>query len=224
MYILLLILLLGFLFPPLLLPFFSLIFLIILFIPYKYTFDSIVTLLVAPKQIIKIAFNPDLRRNHALEHATINVIEELYGPQQLAGMAKEDGFYIMGRVNPVLVKEAAQEGLSRLQSGEKDLVIHNRCGTSLAVAKLVSSLTFLFLLFQTGNFTILYVVIAILASNLLGPIIGKQVQFLFTTSVDVKGMVISNVYYEKEAGGVLGWVAVRQPQKLFIKTDKLRTY
>jgi hypothetical protein len=221
---LLILFLIIFLFPVLLLPFFLFMLLMVIFIPYKFTFDSLLILFMAPQQIIKIAINPVLRRNHALEHATINVIEEAYGPQQLSGLAKEDGFYIKGALKPAVIREAAEEGLRRLKSGEGDLVVHKRCGTSLAVANLLSAIIFLFLLFQTGNFTIIYVFVAILFSNLLGPVLGKYVQKLFTTSTDVEGMVIEDVYYENNSRNILGLMSIKQSQKLFIKTDKLRVY
>ena len=41
-----------------------------------------------------------VRRNHALEHATVNVIEERYGPSNIAGMAYEDGFTLKGTLDP----------------------------------------------------------------------------------------------------------------------------
>lgn len=196
----------------------------VLFIPYKFTFDSIITLFTAPRQIIKIAVNPALKRNHALEHATINIIEKYYGKQQLEGEAKEEGFYINGAINPALLQEAAEEGLRRLKSGEKDLVVHKRCGTSLAVANLLSAIIFLFLLFQTGHFTIMYVLVAILFSNLLGPVVGEYVQKFFTTSAEVEGMVIQGVYHRDDSYELLSFNFANQSQRLFVKTDKLRVY
>lgn len=213
-----------FLLPSLLLPFAFLLLLMILFIPYKFTFDSLITLFTAPQQIIKIAFNPALRRNHALEHATINVIEELYGEQKLAGEAKDNGFYIKGIIKPDLLREAAEEGLRRLKNGENNLVIHRKCGTSLAVANILSSIIFLFLLFKTGNFTVIYVLIAIVLANLLGPIVGELVQKSLTTSANVEGMVIEGVYNKNSSNNFLGFKVVNQPRKLFVKTDQLKVY
>ncbi|MBM7623309.1 DUF6391 domain-containing protein [Sporohalobacter salinus] len=222
--LLLFFLLIVILFPALLIPVGSLIMLLILFIPFKFTLDSLITLITAPEQIIKIAVNPKLRRNHALEHATINVLEESYGHQHLSGLAKENGFLIQGAINPIVLQQAAEEGLHRLKAGETDLVIHDRCGTSLMMGNLISALIFFGLLLSTGNFTIIYVLIAVIFSRLLGPTIGKYAQKLLTTSPDVEGMVIDGIRSETNFNNFFGINIRNQPQKLFVKTERLEVY
>ncbi|WP_408954399.1 DUF6391 domain-containing protein [Natroniella sp. ANB-PHB2] len=208
----------------LLFPILSLIFLAVIFIPYKFTIDSVITLLLAPKQIIKIATNSRLRQNHALEHATINVLEEKFGCQSLSGLAKEDGFYINGVVNPRFIEQAAQEGLARLQQGEVGLVVHRRCGTSIAVANILASVIFLFLLIQTGYFNILYVLLAIVVANLVGPVLGVMVQKRLTTSTKVDEVIIDETqlvnHYKKSFFGL----NIFRRQKLFIRTKELKIY
>lgn len=222
--LLFIILLVVVLFPSLLIPIGFLMMLLILFIPFKFTFDSLIILLTAPEQIIKIAVNPKLRRNHALEHATINVLEESYGHQQLSGLAREDGFLIQGIINPVVLQQAAQEGLQRLKAGEQGLVIHDRCGTSLMVGNLLSALIFFGLLLSTGHFTILYVLVAVVCSRLLGPIVGRYTQKFLTTSADVEGMVIEEIRSETKFNNLFGLSISNKPQKLFVKTDRLEVY
>ena len=217
-------LLLLILFPPLLLPLSLVIILVLLFIPFKFTIDSLLTLLVAPQQIFKIATNSALRRNHALEHATINVLEETYTGQQLSGLAQENGFVIYGNLNPALVKQAAQEGLTRLQNGEQELVVHDRCGSSLIVGNILAAIIFLALLLQTGNLTILYVLVALLFSRLLRPLVGRYVQQLLTTSAEVEGMIIKGLRYNHNIDNLLGFRLSAKPQKLFVETDKLEVY
>ncbi|MCK8817819.1 DUF6391 domain-containing protein [Natroniella sulfidigena] len=205
-------------------PILSFVFFAIIFIPYKFTIDSIITLLLVPKQIIKIATNLRLRQNHALEHATINILEERYGCQALSGWAKEDGFYINGVVNPLFIKQAAQEGLARLQRGERGLVVHRRCGTSIAVANTLAAIIFLFLLVQTGRFTILYVLVAIVISNLIGPLLGVWVQKKLTTASNVEGVIIDSIhpvnYYNNS---FFGFNLFRR-QKIFVSTKELKIY
>ncbi|MDA0270656.1 MAG: DUF6391 domain-containing protein [Chloroflexi bacterium] len=75
----------------------------------------------------------DVRRNHALEHATVSVLFARRGPQRLAGRAKSDGFYIIGRIEPDLLRSCADEALLRLQRGETGLAVSPMCGTNLAV-------------------------------------------------------------------------------------------
>jgi len=122
-----------FFFPAFLLPFLTFIGIILLIlIPFRLALNSIVLLLNAPGQIYSIATNKRLRKNHALEHATINVLEERYGQGMFySGMAQENGFFIRGRGDIWEVEEAAREGLFRLQQGEENLAVHNRCGTTI---------------------------------------------------------------------------------------------
>ena len=62
---------------------FLLIFLLV-FVPLGFAAQSFVWLILGPGQLVRILFNKKVRRNHALEHATVNVIEERYGPTNIA--------------------------------------------------------------------------------------------------------------------------------------------
>jgi hypothetical protein len=207
------------LFPWLLLPLTLFLFINLLLLPFRFTFRSLLSLITIPGQIWQIATNHNLRSNHALEHATINVIEEQYGPQQLAGFAQEDGFYIKGpAAGPQLIENAARTGLHRLKQGEKELAIHRRCGTTMAAANFISSLAFLVLLFGSGQFTLLNVVLALLIANLTGPIFGTWLQEYLTTSTDVKGMEVLGVEYRVPAFKVLPGNLAFIPTEYFVRT------
>lgn len=75
----------------------------------------------------------DIRRNHGLEHATVAVLFARRGPQRIAGRASGNGFFIIGKVEPELLRSCADEALQRLQRGESGLVVSPMCGTNLAV-------------------------------------------------------------------------------------------
>ncbi|MEX2373699.1 MAG: DUF6391 domain-containing protein [Dehalococcoidia bacterium] len=75
----------------------------------------------------------DVRRNHALEHATVAVLFARRGPQRLAGRASGDGFFIIGNIEATLLASCADEALTRLRGGEANLAISPMCGTNLAV-------------------------------------------------------------------------------------------
>ncbi len=80
-----------------------------------------------------------VRRNHALEHATVAVLLSQMGPSpRLVGRAVQDGFYIYGRIPTDLIQRSAHEGLARLQRGESQLAVTPHCGTNLAVAGVMS--------------------------------------------------------------------------------------
>ncbi len=191
----------------------------LIFLPYGFTVYSFITLINVPKQIWKIAKSHDLRRNHAIEHATINVLEQLAAHRlNVSGLSREDGFYISGIQNPEMVEQAAVKGLSLLKQGQCDLAIHRRCGTDVAIANFISALVFLVLLFTTGMFSLWTIVIALLLANLMSPYLGELVQKYFTTSCDVQRMEIKGLEFEigrQESDNIL---LKHFPGGYFIKT------
>ena len=74
-----------------------------------------------------------VRRNHALEHATIHVLTERYQPFSAQGNATLRGFHlnIYGDIGIEAVSQAVDEAYDRLQEGEKKLAVHPNCGTVL---------------------------------------------------------------------------------------------
>lgn len=211
----LLLLIAIFFFPFLFFPLLVFVGLFILFIPFKFTIDSFFNLLFVPRQIYKIATNPGLRKNHAMEHATINVLEKDYGYNNLAGYAVEEGYYIIGMNNIINVEQAARKGLMLMKNGRKNLAIHRRCGTSLTVANFLSAIIFLGLLIFTGYFSILSMIIAIVISQLVGPFLGEIVQKKFTTTPEVEEMEIVSASYGQNTN------FLNQSAKIFVKTQRI---
>jgi hypothetical protein len=80
-----------------------------------------------------------VRRNHALEHATVAVLLARHGPRRLAGRASVDGFLILGDVDSEELTSCAQEALQRLKSGQSSLAVSPLCGTNIAVAGFVAA-------------------------------------------------------------------------------------
>jgi hypothetical protein len=81
------------------------------------------------------------RRNHGLEHATVNVLNETDRSLALAGRSTPHGFYIYGKVTTEQLERAANEALRRLQAGDEQLAIHANCGTNLLAKGLAAGLT-----------------------------------------------------------------------------------
>lgn len=80
-----------------------------------------------------------VRRNHALEHATVAVLLARHGPTRLAGRASVDGFLIFGDIDPDELTSCAQEALQRLKAGQSSLAVSPLCGTNIAVAGFVAA-------------------------------------------------------------------------------------
>ena len=70
---------------------------ILLIVPFAFALGSLNTLLTLPFQMIAVALDKERRRNHALEHATVNVLEERIGQRlPISGFAEADGFFVNG--------------------------------------------------------------------------------------------------------------------------------
>jgi hypothetical protein len=133
-----------------------------------------------------------LRRNHALEHATLNVLEERYGAVGLVGHAVSDGFRIVGQVDPLQLLEASNEALRRLQRGERRLAIYGRCGPSyLAAQVLVGGGSLVLLL--TQRLTPLQIPLIVATAMLLAGALSRLIQRFATTATDVQGMRIDGL-------------------------------
>ena len=87
--------------------------------------------------------NKILRRNHALEHATIVVMMEREPGRKFNGFSTDDGFFVQGVRSTDEVDGAAREALRRLRAGEKKLAIHRNCGTTIVAANLLAAVFFL---------------------------------------------------------------------------------
>jgi hypothetical protein len=87
-----------------------------------------------------IPFLRRLRRNHALEHATMQVLSERYPGLRMAGISNPKGFLMVADLPTELMTEATLDAKRRLQAGETDLAIHPNCGSNIAVPAFVASM------------------------------------------------------------------------------------
>ena len=75
-----------------------------------------------------------VRRNHALEHATLQILSGRQPALGLAGSSDIGGFWVLGELDTQDLQEAVDEALVRLRHGESALAIHPNCGTNFAAA------------------------------------------------------------------------------------------
>lgn len=142
------------------------------------------------KQIIN-----SIRRNHALEHATITLMLAQQGPMRVIGRAGTDGFYVYANVASDRLEEFAHEALGRLQRGEASLAVSPLCGTNIAVAGILAGTASWIALSGRRSFfdglsrAVTASMIAIVASQPLGRLIQKN----YTTSPDLDGVRIVSV-------------------------------
>jgi len=112
-------------------------------LPILFSLQAVGSLFVYPRQLRAILGNKLLRRNHALEHATIVVMMEREPGRKLNGFSTDDGFFVQGVRSIAEVESAAREALRRLRNGEKGLAVHRNCGTTIVAANLLAAVFFL---------------------------------------------------------------------------------
>ena len=79
-----------------------------------------------------------IRRNHAMEHATLNLLAQGEKRLMLAGYSDTHGFWVMGEISTDLLQKAVDEARLRLQNGESGLAVHAHCGTNYAASGVVA--------------------------------------------------------------------------------------
>lgn len=150
-----------------------------------------------------------VRRNHALEHATLRVLSERYRDLKLVGRSSLWGFYVYGNVPTEGMLAAAQEGLRRLKAGQRWMAVHPNCGSNLAVAGILAGVgAFLALgglsrnrprsLLQRLARLPLACTAAMLGVVLAQPL-GTALQAYVTTQADVGNLCIVGVTQERKA-------------------------
>jgi hypothetical protein len=183
--------------------FFVVVFLFLL--PILFSLQAVGSLFVYPRQLRAIFGNKILRRNHALEHATIVVMMEREPGRRLNGFSTDDGFFVQGVRSISEVESAAREAMRRLQNGEKRLAIHRNCGTTIVAANLLAAVFFLvtlgfFLYLGVGNLYLMILGSVVLAFALRIPL-SLILQRFVTTDADLTNAEV-------------GWVEPAQPGDL----------
>jgi hypothetical protein len=185
--------------------FFVIVFLFLL--PILFSLQAVGSLFVYPRQLRAIFGNKILRRNHALEHATIAVMMEREPGRKLNGFSTDDGFFVQGVRSISEVESAAREAMRRLQSGEKRLAIHRNCGTTIVAANLLAAILFLaalgfgFLYLDAGGYLYLMIIGSIVLAFALRVPLSLILQRFVTTDADL-------------TNAELGWVEPAQPADL----------
>ena len=156
-----------------------------------------------------------IRSNHALEHATLHVLQEKGNNTQLGGISDFSGFWIYGEVPTDLMLSAAQEALARLNKGENTLAVHPNCGTNIAVGSLAAGgMAWMGMLGTRGRFgrklrrLPLAVLLALLGYQLARPL-GPKLQEQITTNADMKGLEIVKVLKHIVIGQTIHHITTR---------------
>jgi hypothetical protein len=154
-----------------------------------------------------------IRRNHALEHATMHVLSQRNPFVSLVGRSTPSGFLIYGSVDTQDVADAATEALVRLQQGETHLAIHPRCGTNLAVTSILAGTAAFGATLGRPRSKLdrlpLALTVATVAAILAQPL-ALRVQETITTLSDVGGIFVENVTRQERGKLIAHKVAIGQ--------------
>ena len=136
---------------------------------------------------------------HALEHATISVLNERFQRRKIAGLSTPFGFVLIGPAAIEEVRDAFDIALSRLNAGEKDLALSKNCGTNLAVTGALCALAAIIIFSGTKNakdrfrrFDVLALSAALISR--IGPKLGFAAQRRVTTNADVRRLAVDGIY------------------------------
>ncbi len=184
--------------------------LFLLVLPILFSLQAVGSLFVYPRQLKAVLGNRTLRRNHALEHATIVVMMEREPGRKLNGFSTDEGFFVQGVRSTQEVENAAREALLRLRGGEKGLAIHRDCGTTIVAANLLAAIFFLgslgLGLYMSWPLYLLILVSVVLAFALRVPL-SLLLQRFITTDADLTNAEVGWVEPAAPAdlkGGILG--------------------
>lgn len=147
-------------------------------------------------KLLELPLVAAVRRNHALEHATLHVLSERYPHLRLAGRSDWGGFIIYGPLAIQDVADAALAALQRLQGGERQLAIHPRCGTNLATGMALAGLASYAALSGRHKSRLRQVwgmLLGLGAALALAQPLGFKLQERVTTTTDVAGLRITSV-------------------------------
>jgi hypothetical protein len=137
-----------------------------------------------------------IRHNHALEHATINVLSERHMDLRVVGRSDWAGFTLYGPVNTDELRAAVSSALHRLRSGEGQLAIHPRCGTNAATAVVLAGLASYAALRGKQRSRLekgLQLLLGLGAALALAQPLGIKVQERITTTPDVADLRVAGV-------------------------------
>ena len=139
-----------------------------------------------------------LRRNHALEHATIHVLSARFPWGTFVGRSDVRGFFLFADVPGAAVTTAVEEALGRLRAGEARLSIHPNCGTNLLTSGVLAASAAFAAFAGSSNgrsrFSRLPAAIFLTALALLvAQPLGTALQRSVTTQADPKGLRLTEV-------------------------------
>ncbi len=148
-----------------------------------------------------------LRRNHALEHATINLASQRYPGVRIVGLSGPLGFSLYTPLSADEVVPLVREALAALKAGQAHLALHHNCGTNIVVTAMLTTLATLMgmgrrtkrpmrRMLERLPYVVLLNVIALLAA----PSAGQWIQGKVTTDPHLDDVEIGSLFTDYRGG------------------------
>ncbi|MBR6091176.1 MAG: hypothetical protein IKP86_14655 [Anaerolineaceae bacterium] len=139
-----------------------------------------------------------IRKNHAMEHATIHLLTEYMPNVSFSGYSLWKGYWILGKAELQGVQKAAEMALARLKNGERKLAVHPGCGTNLAVTGLcTAAAAMLTTMLDSEDDSKISRFSAFTAAGIMGATLGRplgpKIQQNLTTDANVKDLSIVSI-------------------------------
>jgi Domain of unknown function (DUF6391) len=157
-----------------------------------------------PSNILELPVFLHIRRNHALEHATLHMLSMQLPRTMLMGHSDAGGFWIIGDVLPETLHSAVQEAITRLRAGERQLAIHPNCGTNFVTAGILAGLAGAASMLGSGKravdklarlpFTAALATLALITAQPLGMLLQARV----TTAGDPGSLEVISITHRKQ--------------------------
>ncbi|MBQ6504407.1 MAG: hypothetical protein IJI57_10900 [Flexilinea sp.] len=150
------------------------------------------------KKIEPVAILSHIRKNHAMEHATIHLLTKAIPGASFAGYSFIKGYWILGKAELQDVQKAAELALARMKNGEQKLAVHPGCGTNIAVTGLcTASAAMLTTLGQSKDDSKLERFSAFTSAGIIGALLsrplGPWTQKNITTDANVSDLNIVSI-------------------------------
>lgn len=150
-----------------------------------------------------------VRRNHGLEHATLNLLAEEFPRVSYAGHSDDKGFWIVGEISTDKLLETVQQALKRMNAGETKLAVHANCGTNYVTAGVIAgSFVWLATLGTANNFKKKLdrwpaLVMIVTGSLIAAQPLGQKVQAKLSTSGEPGNLKVKQIVRYERHGPTL---------------------
>jgi len=140
-----------------------------------------------------------VRRNHALEHATLQILSAKYPHLRMAGYSDPGGFWVIGNITTEELQLAAEEAQTRLKNGESWLAIHPNCGTNFAASGVVAGAAAWLAMLGVGHGfrrkwdRLPLVISAVTVALIFAQPIGPYLQQHYTTEADLGELKVTGI-------------------------------